>query len=47
MDVAYFGALIEALRKIEDKSKLTTEYLFSIIDRIFDNADIEKTDDNE
>jgi len=41
MDVAYFGLLIEAFRRIEDKSKLTTDYLFTIIDRIFDNANLD------
>jgi hypothetical protein len=44
MDVAYFAKLIEALRSITDRSKLTPEYLFELIDRIFNDTDAE---DNE
>lgn len=35
MDVAYFSALISALRSVEDKSKLTPSYIFEIVDRVF------------
>lgn len=41
MDVAYFSILIRALRSISDKSKLTPEYIFTIIDRIFEDEQSE------
>jgi hypothetical protein len=35
VDVAYFGKLIEILRGIDDKTKMTSKYLNEIIDRVF------------
>lgn len=44
MDVAYFSALIMALRAVSDKKKLTYDYISEIVDRVFsnDNSDIEE-----
>jgi hypothetical protein len=45
VDVAYFGKLIEILRGIEDKEKMTSEYLNAIIDKVFDQSDEENTNE--
>ncbi len=37
VDVAYFGMLINALESVKDKTKMTTEYVSTIIDNIFNN----------
>lgn len=42
VDVAYFGTLINILRNIEDKTKITSEYLNSIIERVFDGTESEE-----
>lgn len=36
VDVAYFSLLIKALTEVEDKDKITYNYIAEIIDRIFD-----------
>ena len=41
MDVAYFSILIRALRSIGNKSKITPEYIFTMIDRIFEDEQSE------
>ena len=38
VDVAYFAKLIEILRGVEDKTKITSQYLNTIIDRVFNEA---------
>lgn len=39
VDVAYFGKLIEILRGVDDKTKMTSQYLNTIIDRVFNEYD--------
>lgn len=38
VDVAYFSALIEALRWV-NKDKMSSKYINSIIDRVFNDTD--------
>jgi hypothetical protein len=38
VDVAYFAKLIEILRGIEDKTKITSQYLNTLIDKVFNEA---------
>lgn len=42
MDVAYFSALIEIIRNIDSNTTITSEYLFTIIDRVFNLDDAEE-----
>lgn len=42
MDVAYFSVLIRALREVSDRTKLTSEYIFNVVDRIFENEQSEE-----
>lgn len=39
VDVAYFSKLIEVLRGIEDKTKITSQYLNTIIDKVFNEVE--------
>jgi len=41
VDVAYFGILIEALRSVKDKEKITTSYISALIDKIFNEFEEE------
>lgn len=42
VDIAYFGKLIEILRGVENlESKITSQYLNTIIDRVFNEYDME------
>lgn len=42
VDVAYFGTLINILRNVEDKTKITSEYLNTIIERVFDGTNTDE-----
>lgn len=41
VDVAYFGKLVEVLRGVDDKTKITSSYLNTIIDQVFNEYEEE------